>query len=81
MSITTLIGSAGATIILVAFLLNQAHKISQDSLNYDLLNLVGSGLLVVYAVLLSSIPFFLLNCVWFLSSSRDVILDIHRKVK
>ncbi len=77
MDLTTLIGSAGAAIILIAFFLNQTHKLSQDSLKYDVANLIGSGLLVIYAVLLSSIPFAILNGVWFLVSLRDTFSGIH----
>jgi len=79
MDVTTLIGSTGAAIILIAFFLNQTHKLSQDSLKYDVSNLIGSGLLVIYAVLLSSVPFAILNGVWFLVSLRDTFSDSRRK--
>ena len=79
MDTTTLIGSTGAAIILIAFFLNQTHKLSQDSLKYDVSNLIGSGLLVIYAVLLSSVPFAILNGVWFLVSLRDTFSDSRRK--
>ena len=72
-SAETVIGTLGAGIILVAFFLNQKHRLSQDSFTYDLLNLIGSGLLVLYAYLLSSTPFGVLNGIWFLVSLRDIV--------
>ncbi|TSC81252.1 MAG: Uncharacterized protein G01um101419_844 [Parcubacteria group bacterium Gr01-1014_19] len=81
MNPNTFIGSVGAAIILLAFYLSQTRKLNQDSLWYDALNLFGSGILVAYSILLSSVPFLLLNGVWFLISLRDVILDVRRKLK
>lgn len=69
---TTIIGTTGALIILVFFVLNQFRKVDSDSVWYDLANLIGSCLLVAYAYLLSSIPFLILNLVWALVSLRDV---------
>ena len=70
------IGIIGAMLILVGFVLNELHKLDQDSLAYDLINLVGSCLLTIYAWLLGSIPFFVLNMIWALLSLRDVYLDL-----
>ncbi|MDO8664795.1 MAG: hypothetical protein Q7K44_04615 [Candidatus Liptonbacteria bacterium] len=77
----TLIGTAGASIILFFFLLNQFHKIDRDSIWYDIGNFIGSGLLVVYAYLLSSIPFLILNAVWALVSLRDIFGDTKTQSK
>lgn len=73
MDTTTLIGILGATIILITFLLNQFGRLSAESRWYDGLNALGSLLLIVYAYILWSIPFMILNSVWFLVSLRDVI--------
>ncbi len=78
-SMVVFIGTSGAFIILVFFLLNQFHKIDRDSIWYDLGNFIGSGLLVVYAYLISSIPFLVLNAVWALVSLRDIFSDAKRK--
>ncbi len=75
-STETIIGTFGAGIVLVAFFLNQAHRLSQDSLSYDVLNLLGSSLLVLYALLLGSTPFLVLNGIWCLVSLRDVGVHI-----
>ena len=70
---TTIIGVCGATIILIAFILNELNKLSSNDFIYDFLNFVGSLLLVIYAYLLWSIPFFVLNMVWCLVSFRDIL--------
>lgn len=68
MDYVTLIGTVGAFIILCGFLLNQAGRLTADSRMYDAINVVGGGLLIVYAVLLGSYPFIVLNAVWVLVS-------------
>jgi ABC-type amino acid transport system permease subunit len=73
------VGIVGALIILIAFFLNEIHKISEDDFTYDILNIVGAGLLAVYAYMLGSTPFLVLNIVWFLIALRDVILDIRKR--
>ncbi len=75
------IGTAGASIILVFFLLNQFHKIDRDSVWYDIGNFIGSGLLVIYAYLLPSIPFLILNAVWALVSLREIFSDAKTQSK
>jgi hypothetical protein len=67
------IGIAGATIILVFFILDQAHKISPDEKTYDFFNFLGSGLLILYSVLIDAWPFTVLNTVWALYSLRDLL--------
>ncbi len=74
-----LIGISGAAIILIFFLLNQTHKISSDSLSYDIANFIGALLLLIYAVLLSSLPFAILNGVWALVSLRDIFFDLKNR--
>ncbi len=78
MDTLTLVGIIGATIILVTFLLNQFGKLSAESRSYDIANAVGSLILVSYAVLLDSVPFMILNGVWFVVSFRDVIRSFRK---
>ena len=75
---TIIIGTLGAFIILVFFILEQLNKVPNSSLLYDAGNFIGSALLVAYAILLSSIPFAILNGIWALFSLKDVILDLIR---
>ncbi|MEK7462896.1 MAG: hypothetical protein AAB621_00830 [Patescibacteria group bacterium] len=79
MSLTTIIGTAGALIILVSFILNEIHKLDSESFIYDFANFIGGSLLAIYAYLLSSIPFLILNVVWAIVALRDVILDLRNK--
>lgn len=79
MDATMIIGISGAVIILVFFLLNQMHKISNDGLLYDSANFIGALLLVIYAVLLSSLPFAILNGAWALFSLRDIFFDLKNR--
>ena len=79
MNIAEIIGASGATLILIAFILEQTHRWKDTDLKYDVVNLLGSVLLIVYAVLLHSYPFLVLNGVWAIVSLRDVIVDLRRK--
>jgi len=79
MDFQTLIGASGACLILIAFIFEQTHRWKDTDVKYDLVNLVGSGLLVTYAVLLESYPFLVLNGVWALVSLRDLISDLRKK--
>ena len=63
-----IIGSAGVAILLIAFLLNLLNKISQKSLAYILMNIVGAGLACIASVLINYIPFVILEGAWTLVS-------------
>ena len=78
MDTLSLIGITGTGIILITFLLNQSGKWSAESHSYDAANALGSLILVGYAILLGSIPFMILNGVWFIVSLRDVIRSFRR---
>lgn len=75
------IGASGALLILIAFFMNQTGRWKNDYLIYDFINLVGSGLLMAYAILLVSYPFMVLNLIWMIVSLRDVVLDIAKGKK
>jgi hypothetical protein len=69
-------GIVGMALILIAFLMNQLKKWSQDMLSYDACNALGSLLLLIYAYDGRAWPFVILNGVWFAYSMRDTIIDI-----
>ncbi len=79
MDLLTLLGTTGACLILLAFILEQTHHLKDTDIKYDILNLVGSVLLVIYAYLLRSFPFLILNSVWALVSLRDVVGDLRKR--
>lgn len=81
MSYITLIGILGSTFILLAFGMNQVNKWKNDCLIYDLVNFLGGILLITYAILISSIPFLILNLVWAGLSARDIFVDWTRNQK
>ena len=74
MDYITLVGVVGAGTILVGFLLNQTGKVTAQSWSYDAINVLGSLLLVVYAYLLGSYPFVVLNVVWLVVSARGLFI-------
>jgi hypothetical protein len=76
-----IIGTTGAFLILVTFLLVQSKKISPDNIFYDLINFLGSLLLVIYAIRGKSYPFIILNTVWALASLKDIFTYFFSKKK
>ena len=78
---TAAIGFAGMALVLFAFLMNQFRKWNSESVAYDVANTAGSLLLVIYAVILKSYPFLILNAVWAIVSARDIELDIKDRKK
>jgi len=81
MDTPTIIGSIGSAIILILFILNQLNKLKNDNFYYDLFNLVGSLMLMYYAIALNSLPFVILDLVWALFSLKDVILKLLKMKK
>jgi len=74
-----LIGFTGMSLILFAFVMNQINKWKNDSLIYDAFNAVGGLLMMIYALMLNSYPFLILNGVWTIVSVRDIFLALSRK--
>lgn len=78
MNFATWIGILGAFIVLWAFFMNQTKRWPTESLKYDAINFLGSGLLIFYAVLTASVPFIILNGVWALVSLKDIFADLKK---
>ena len=62
---TLIVGVGGMIFILIAFILDEfVPGFDQNTWRYNLLNIMGSGLLIYYAFSLESWPFIILNAVW-----------------
>ena len=67
--INTLVGILGMLFILTAFILDEfVKKFNQDTIQYNVSNIVGAGLLAYYAFSLSAWPFVVLNVVWVIAA-------------
>ena len=64
MSFSTLIGSLGVLLLLLAFFLNLFGFITQDSKFYIFLNIIGAGLSGYASMLIRYVPFVVLEAVW-----------------
>ncbi len=72
--INLIIGIVGMILIVVGFVLDEFwDKFNQDTVRYNLINLVGAGLLIYYAFSLKSWPFGILNGVWVVAAGVKLI--------
>ena len=67
------IGFIGVFMLLLAFLMNLAGKISKDCLLYIGLNIVGAGMACLASWLIHYMPFVLLEATWTLVSLAALI--------
>ncbi len=70
---TTIIGIIGLVMLLVAFVLNQLSILNTETKIYNILNVLGGGVLSYYAIILNSIPFLILELVWALFALYKLI--------
>jgi hypothetical protein len=68
MNLTDWIGAIGVGILLLAYWLNINKQISETTIGYSLLNIVGAGLACLASVLLRYWPFILLEAAWMMAS-------------
>ena len=80
MSLSSLMGSLGVSLLLIAFFLNQFRYISQDSYGYILLNIGGAGLSCVASVLIHFLPFLILEAIWVLVGLAALVKRLTRAV-
>lgn len=73
------IGFTGVTILLLAFLLNLAKKISSNSLSYILMNMIGAGLACLASWLINYIPFVILEGSWTMVSLIALFNYVRKK--
>jgi hypothetical protein len=66
------LGLLSAALALSAFVANEYHKLSSDSVWYDLLNFLSGCGLVIYALSINALPFVLAHGVWAFVSGMDL---------
>lgn len=64
MNFSTIIGSLGVTLLLVAFFLNLFKFVKEDNSAYIFLNILGAALSCYASILINYLPFILLEAVW-----------------
>jgi len=75
------IGFTGVAILLVAFLLNLAGRLSKDGGLYIILNIAGAGLSCLASALIHYLPFVLLEAVWTLVSLAALLNWLSKRSK
>lgn len=68
------IGSIGVALLLIAFALNLLRKLSERSIPYLLMNIVGALLAAWYAWAGGALPFVILEAVWALTALVRLIM-------
>ena len=69
MDISFIIGVLGMLLVLLAFVLDEfIPKFNQNTILYNLINILGSGMLLYYAFSIRSWPFIVLNTVWLIAA-------------
>lgn len=74
-----ILGILGMLFVLFGFVMLQTHRWTPDDLAYDLMNFLGAGLLVVYAIPGRAWPFIVLNGIYALYSLKEIIVDLTAK--
>ncbi|NOR84680.1 hypothetical protein GQ473_01040 [archaeon] len=74
------LGIIGMVLILFAFILNEKNgSINTETIEYNGINSLGSLLLLYYAYETNSIPFIVLNAVWFLVAGLKIFKILNLK--
>ena len=81
MNLSDWIGTLGVTLLLIAFALNIAKKITAESKSYLLLNIAGAGLAAVSSYMIRFWPFVVLECVWVVATFVALIKSPEKNIK
>jgi hypothetical protein len=79
MEISTVVGSLGVGLLLFAFIMNLFRFISQDSRTYIILNILGAGAACVASVMISFVPFIILEVIWVLVGVAGLVKTFRRR--
>ena len=63
-----IVGTFGVSILLIAFALNLANRLSASSVPYLLMNIIGAALAGISSYMIAFWPFVILEGVWTISS-------------
>ena len=81
MDIYQWIGFFGMIFIVVAYLLLQTNKYTINSMQYQLLNLVGAILLLISLFVHFNLGSFIIEVFWIIITIYGIIINIKRKKK
>ncbi len=73
MDASSIIGSAGVSLLLLAFVLNITNKLNSEATAYLVLNVLGALLAGISSYLISFWPFVILEGVWMFASLVPLI--------
>jgi len=76
MDFVEIVGFSGATLILAGFLLRRSKKYGVGTVFYLILNTLGAGVLIWYALETGAWPFVLLNVVWAFDAVRSLFVHM-----
>lgn len=79
--ISIILGILGSFLLIITFLLLQLNKIKSDSMIYSLLNLIGSGLIIISLFFDWNLPSFIIEFFWSLISLLGIIKIQIKKIK
>ena len=80
MDSSTLIGSVGGTLLLIAFFLNLVRRLRQDSLAYITMNMFGAGLAGYASWLIGFLPFVVLEGTWCLVATVALLRQLRARL-
>lgn len=72
------IGSIGVALLLIAFGLNLVRKLSERSVTYLSMNIVGALLAAWYAWAGGAVPFLVLEFVWAATAAVQLVMTLTR---
>lgn len=73
------IGTGGAILVLLAYFLVSSGKVNSASVAFQVINLVGAGLLTTYALLLQGWSLVFLNGVWAIIALVALLRIVRRR--
>jgi hypothetical protein len=77
MSFSSIIGSIGVSLLLIAFFMNLFRYVSQENRVYIILNIAGAGLSCYASVLIHYMPFVILEATWCLVALWALVKKSH----